>query len=970
MKTIVSRKKKESGNVLLVSIGITTVVGFTLAAFLTLTAGQNTAVSRSQSWNSSIPIVEAGIEEAMTHLNDNCTYNDIQHPATNWAADGWTANDIGYEKTTTLPGGSYYHVEIMTAFPRSPFNPAIISEGHVQSPYGVALGAPLPFIASIAPTGGTASTLSTNVARKVHVNAGQTGLFARGMVAKDKIDLHGNNIQTDSFDSSDPAFSTGGLYDVTKHKDNGDIATDSSLIDSLNLGNANIYGHVSTGPGGQVAIGANGSVGDSAWQASGSSGIQPGHSSDDMNVYFPDVKPPFGGGWSTPLGPLTLTNPIQQIAIGTNTSTTYPTGKTSVITNTTTVTTTDFPAPGTYLGVPVMNTADTTTTTYPATGTYVGTVVTNSVNTTTTTYPSPGTFLGTPITNTASTTTSTYPAAGTYMNSVATNVVTTNSPNYPTANFIGTVSTNTTPTNSFDYPASGTYIGSVATNIVTTNSSTFPSGSVGNITTNTSTVTSTTYPSAGTYIPPVSTNTTPATSATYPAAGSFTGAVMTNATSTTSTTYPSAGTYVGAVSTNSTPVNSANPPAAGTYVGTITTNTTSKTSGGFPGDGTYVGAVQTNTTDTTSSQYPAAGTYVGTITTNTSTTTTTSFPSSGTYVGTVTTNCGTTVQSAKAFPAAGTYCGTPWLTGNSSQNNSAWNWYPVTGYTYTAIVSYKYSKVTGYTYNGINSYTYNNINGYTYNQVTGYSFNQITGYTYQQISSYGYVSGTNYSYLAVNGYSYQTISGYTYDLITGYTYQAISSYTYSAITGWTWAKIVSYSWFDYTEVTTNAVVKYDYVLDDGNYQLSSFSGTVLIRGNATLYVTDSVNFTGQDSITINQNASLKLYVGAKDANLGGQGIWNASGNATNFYYYGLPSNQTISMSGNASFTGVIYAPQANLALNGGGKDYTDFIGASVTKTATLNGHYHFHYDEKLNKRGPAAAYVISTWNEIPLTQRY
>jgi hypothetical protein len=104
--------------------------------------------------------------------------------------------------------------------------------------------------------------------------------------------------------------------------------------------------------------------------------------------------------------------------------------------------------------------------------------------------------------------------------------------------------------------------------------------------------------------------------------------------------------------------------------------------------------------------------------------------------------------------------------------------------------------------------------------------------------------------------------------------------------------------------------------------------------------------------------------------MAGNGVWNEGGNATNFMYYGLPGNTDIKLAGNASFTGTIYAPEANLSLNGGGNDTTDFIGASVTATATLDGHFNFHYDESLSKSGPTSSYAIQTWNEIPLTQRY
>lgn len=731
MKLNVNNNQRQHANVLLVAMCITGVAALTLASFLTLTAGQNSSVTRSQNWNASIPIVEAGIEEALTHLNDNCTFTDISHPATNWTADGWTSTDIGIRKTTTLPGGAYYTVDVVTVSPYSPFNPAVVSEGHIPAMTGTVLVSPIPFLAQIGQT--TTVNLSNNVARKVSATCGATAIFSKGLVAKDSMDMHGNPVQTDSYDSTDPAYSTGGLYDATKHKANGDVAVVSGLVNSLNIGNANIYGHAETGPGGTMAIGANGSVGDLAWQSSGKGGIEPGYFADDMNVYFPDVLPPFSGGFSTPGGG-TLTNSALNMSTVTNTVTAYPAGFSPVLTNTVTVTTTDYPTAGTYVGTPSMNTTLTTTTTYPATGTFVGSVVTNTANNTSATYPTSG-YIGSPVTNTSSTTTATYPGTG-------------------------------------------------------------------------------------------------------------------------------------------------------TYIGSVTTNTTATTASSYPSTGTYLGAVQTNTTAATSGGFPTAGSYIGAVTTN----------------------CSSSVSSGKNFPAAGTYCKStpPWQTGNSTQNNSAWNWYAITGY--------------------------------SYNKITGYTFNQISSYTYNKINSYSY--------------------------------QGISSYTYQLITGWTWAKIVSYTYYTYA-ATTNAptAMYYDYALtNSGSYKIGTLSGKVIITApNVVLYVTDSIN---TDSITVVPGASVKLYTSAPSVSLAGNGVWNAGGNATNFMYYGLPANTSISLSGNAGFTGTIYAPEADFKLNGGGNNTIDFMGASVTKTTVLNGHFNFHYDEALRKTGPISAFAIQTWNEIPLTQRY
>ena len=42
----------------------------------------------------------------------------------------------------------------------------------------------------------------------------------------------------------------------------------------------------------------------------------------------------------------------------------------------------------------------------------------------------------------------------------------------------------------------------------------------------------------------------------------------------------------------------------------------------------------------------------------------------------------------------------------------------------------------------------------------------------------------------------------------------------------------------------------------------------------------------------------------------------------------------------------------------------DFIGAAIVNTATMNGHFSFHYDENLGVNGPSASFVIDSWAEL------
>ncbi len=156
---------------------------------------------------------------------------------------------------------------------------------------------------------------------------------------------------------------------------------------------------------------------------------------------------------------------------------------------------------------------------------------------------------------------------------------------------------------------------------------------------------------------------------------------------------------------------------------------------------------------------------------------------------------------------------------------------------------------------------------------------------------------------------------------------------------------------------------YDYILTNGNYILSSFSGKVLVTGSAKLLVNSSFNFSGSDGITINPGANLEVYVAASSASLGGNGVQNP-GDAMSFIYYGLNSNTSLSFGGNSTFTGTIYAPYADFKLGGSGSGDYDFVGASVTQTVTMTGHFHFHYDESLARRFPIREYVVFSWNEL------
>ena len=265
------------------------IIGFALASYLSLVSSQNVSTMRSLAWNSAVPILEAGVEEALTHLK----YRGV----TNLSADNWsythTQYGDGYFKKRSL-GSSYCEVFILPRNP--PLMPQIYSAGYVPAP--LAPSSTLGMILGAVTYGdGQEGSANFMIRRRVLVDTKKEALFAKAMVAEGQIDLKGNTITTDSFDSMNPA--TGGTWPnpVTKPNevhDQGDVATNSELINSLNMGNADIMGHVSTGPGGTIAIGPQGVAGSKPWVQSGThmGQIESNWSANDMNVDFPPVAVP------------------------------------------------------------------------------------------------------------------------------------------------------------------------------------------------------------------------------------------------------------------------------------------------------------------------------------------------------------------------------------------------------------------------------------------------------------------------------------------------------------------------------------------------------------------------------------------------------------------------------------------------------------------------------------------------------
>jgi hypothetical protein len=247
----------KQGNTLMITLFFCLAIGMVLASVLKLISVRYTNSIRSTSWNEAIPVCEAGIEEAMTHLHDD----------TLPSANGWTATSIGgnvvYTKQRTFTDRSYCSVTIYNATSISNA-PIIWSQGYIPSPLSA----------------------SQYIARTVRVTtAYPPTVFTKAIATTGLIKMSGGG-SVRGFDSRL------GPYSSTNQNSTGNVASDSTNRPAIDVGTGNVYGNATTGPGGTVSV-AGGSVGDMAW-SSNHTGIEPGFTNNNMNVAFPSNSPPSG----------------------------------------------------------------------------------------------------------------------------------------------------------------------------------------------------------------------------------------------------------------------------------------------------------------------------------------------------------------------------------------------------------------------------------------------------------------------------------------------------------------------------------------------------------------------------------------------------------------------------------------------------------------------------------------------------
>jgi hypothetical protein len=300
------KKELNRGGALVLTVVVFAVAALYAVTYLMLVACERNSVGRSQQWNDSLTIAEAGAEEGLALVNK---YAYSQSSISNWTQ---TATQDGWSNTTNYTAGTntFQVFTISRTLPNSSGSYRVYVTNVIAN--GYAWG--IPVILSI----GTAiNTFNPAVSRQVLVQtAGVLVSGSGGVEAQDGISTSGG-VTYDSWDSSSSNHSiwqANGIYRRNYFNPVGTqygvwsnslsfvsnsypsrtaqvyVFTDSNVVTMS--GNATIAGYLQTGPSAGYSMSGNATVGDLAWcfgatgNGSGSSGIESGHYQADANMNF------------------------------------------------------------------------------------------------------------------------------------------------------------------------------------------------------------------------------------------------------------------------------------------------------------------------------------------------------------------------------------------------------------------------------------------------------------------------------------------------------------------------------------------------------------------------------------------------------------------------------------------------------------------------------------------------------------
>src|SRR5437763_11902361 len=117
MKIRTSVHARQQGTVMLVCLMVAGVIGTTLASYLLMTQNQNVSIYRSQTWNTSMALTEAGVEDGLQLINTFAgSFDDLAKWTNNATSDSWDNTNAAnvYHMQRTI-GSDYYDVYVTNA---------------------------------------------------------------------------------------------------------------------------------------------------------------------------------------------------------------------------------------------------------------------------------------------------------------------------------------------------------------------------------------------------------------------------------------------------------------------------------------------------------------------------------------------------------------------------------------------------------------------------------------------------------------------------------------------------------------------------------------------------------------------------------------------------------------------------------------------------------------------------------------
>lgn len=222
-------KSRKKGAILITAVVLATGLAIALGSFIALCVSTARLSNSSFNFNSALNLCDAGLEHAMVAIN---------------AGDySWSSRSIGGATALTRTFG--------------PFDLGNGMEGYAD----VAIFEHTSEQPRIVAQGRTVGSLGASITKQVEVVLRRRSSYETGLVAKETVELIGNNVIVDSYDSENPLYSTGGKYDAAKRKDGGSVASGivKEVDTGVSLGNADVWGKVSTS-GSKIVYKPNGSV--------------------------------------------------------------------------------------------------------------------------------------------------------------------------------------------------------------------------------------------------------------------------------------------------------------------------------------------------------------------------------------------------------------------------------------------------------------------------------------------------------------------------------------------------------------------------------------------------------------------------------------------------------------------------------------------------------------------------------------